>query len=126
MNQLGSSFCISHTIPPIPSVPLYFIYIFSECQSVPMLLMQIIGNKLILSSCAFAVNILIRRFTGSPANYFYTYDPEGISILELFWSLLPVRYLYCSFAVIILAACTCVTNIPFCLLHKKKAAGKVQ
>lgn len=83
-------------------------------------------TALILSSCAFVINILIREFTGSPANYFYTYDPEGISILELFWSILPVRYLYCSFAVIILAAYTCLTTLPFYLVDQKKLASKAK
>lgn len=81
-------------------------------------------TALILSAGAFVINILIREFTGSPANYFFTYEPEGISILELFWSILPVRYLYCSFAVIILAAYTCLTTLPFHLADKKKAASQ--
>ena len=74
----------------------------------------------VLSFLAFLVNVLLRNVVNVPANYFFTYEPEGISILELFWSILPVPYLYCIFAMVILAVYTILTTLPFYLIDKKK------
>lgn len=76
----------------------------------------------ILSSALFGVNHLLRA-TGlcKEANYFYTVEPEGISILELFWSVIPVQFVYLAvFGLIILV----VYFLVLCLffgLGKKKA-----
>ena len=76
----------------------------------------------ILSSALFGVNHLLRA-TGlcAEANYFYTVEPEGISILEVFWSIIPVQFVYLAvFGLIILV----VYFLILCLffgLGKKKA-----
>lgn len=72
-----------------------------------------------LSLASFGINLAIRRFTGVAANYFYTVEPEGISILELFWSILPVPYLYITLGIGILAVYSVILTLPFHLTKKK-------
>ena len=76
---------------------------------------------LILSLSIFVVNVLIFQITGVRANYFFTVMPEGISILELFWSWLPVPYLYLSFAIVILLAYIAIIMTPITIIRKKRA-----
>lgn len=77
---------------------------------------------LVILSCGiFLINCLIRYTTGSAANYFYTYEPQGISILELFWSIIPIRYLFAIFAMIILNAFIFLVTLPFYIINKRKS-----
>ncbi len=58
-----------------------------------------------LSLGAFLISTLIRAARLSlDANYFFTYYHENISLLKLFYSLIPVPYLYLLPALLILAA----------------------
>lgn len=79
----------------------------------------------VLSLSIFGVNLLIRKFCHADANYFYTVDPNGIFILEFFWSILPVKYLYCIFAIIILLAYCSLVNLPFYFVKKAKDKKKI-
>lgn len=74
----------------------------------------------ILSAVVFGINLLIFHTTGVRANYFYTVTPEGISILELFWSWLPIPYLYISFAMLILFAYIAIIMIPITIVRAVK------
>ena len=87
--------------PTFKKIPAMFLFVF------------------ILSLITFGINLAIRHFTGISANYFYTVEPEGISILELFWSILPVPYLYITLGIVILAVYSVILTLPFHLTKKK-------
>ena len=56
-----------------------------------------ITTPLLLNVISFLVHIVnwLGRSAGIDCmNYFYTFDPEGSSMLELFWGWVPVPYLY--------------------------------
>lgn len=72
-----------------------------------------------LSFGAFLINLFIRGVFNAPANYFYACEPEGISLLELFWGIIPVPYVYLIFAIAILGVYTVLTTLPFYLYDKK-------
>ena len=83
------------------------------------------GLILVMSFLAFLLSLLLRTFAGDspfPPNYFYTVGPEGISILELFWSWIPVSYLYLMPGIVILGVYTCLLTLPFHL--RDRAAEK--
>lgn len=75
----------------------------------------------VLSSVVFGFNLLLRCVTGAAVNYFYTVEPEGISLLELFWSWIPVPYLYLLPGIVIFCGYTGLITVPFYLAGKKKA-----
>ena len=77
-------------------------------------------TALALSLGAFLVNLFIRGVFNGPANYFYTIEPEGISILEVFWSIIPIPYVYLVFGMAILGVYAVITTLPFHLYDKKK------
>lgn len=85
-------------------------------KKVPSLLIFII----VLTVASFLVNLSLRALFHVPANYFFSYEPVGISILELFWKILPVRCIYLSFGLIILIAYVSVITIPFQMCRKKE------
>jgi uncharacterized membrane protein YwaF len=73
---------------------------------------------------AFLINILFNTCfidtTVQPAaNYFFTWHPAGISILELFYSWIPVKFLYLIPAIAILNIYCTVVTLPFYLYNKK-------
>ena len=74
----------------------------------------------VLSAVIFGVNVLLRSVTPSPVNYFYTCEPEGISILEFFWSIIPVPYIYLRFALLILLVYASIIITPFHIIRKKR------
>ena len=73
-----------------------------------------------LSLAVFGFNMLLRATTGVAANYFYTVEPEGISLLELFWSWIPVPYLYMLPGIVIFCVYAGLVTVPFYLADKKK------
>ena len=83
-------------------------------------ILPMFGLIVALSLGALGINLLIRQFTGTPANYFYVVEPMGISILELFWSWIPVPYLYCLPGIAIFAGYSVLITLPFALISKKK------
>jgi hypothetical protein len=40
------------------------------------------------------VNMLFYKFTGVETNYFFTMHPSTVSLLHLFYNLIPIKYLY--------------------------------
>ena len=78
-----------------------------------------------LSLTTFGINLFIFNTTGVRANYFYSMTPEGISILELFWSWLPIPYLYLSFAMIILFVYIAIIMIPISIVRAIKGENVI-
>ena len=66
------------------------------------------------------VNLLLRTLTSADVNYFYTMNTAGISLLDLFWSIIPVPLLYLVFALAILNAYAALVTLPFHLYIKRK------
>ncbi|MBE6764791.1 MAG: hypothetical protein E7546_02780 [Ruminococcaceae bacterium] len=79
---------------------------------------------LVLSAAIFGVNnILIATGLCEQANYFYTMGPDGISILEMFWSIIPVKFVYLAvFGVVILGIYLLVMALFFNLGKKQEKA----
>lgn len=73
-------------------------YVEIRLSNIPKLLI----SSVCFSVVAFLINLLLTAITGVEVNYFYTMDPSGISILELFWSFIPLKYLYLLPAILIL------------------------
>lgn len=93
-------------------------YVEPKLKNIKVLLI----SAVIFSLGAFIVNILLRLATGVDVNYFYAMDPSGISILELFWKLIPVKYLYLLPAVVILTIYTLIVDLIYrgiLLINKK-------
>lgn len=74
----------------------------------------------IIATIIHFVNLLLRWLTGANANYFYTIGTNGVSLLEVFWSILPYSYFYLIFAMIILNVFIVIVTLPFHLVNKKK------
>ena len=80
---------------------------------------------LILMLIITGINLLL-KVTGlyNRANYFFTMEHEGISILKLFWSWIPVPVLYMLPGAVILGAYMSLVTAPFAIadaIKKKKA-----
>ena len=58
----------------------------------------------VISFGAFLINIILTAVSNVETNYFYTMSTDGISLLDLFWKLIPVKYLYLLPAMLILTA----------------------
>lgn len=54
------------------------------------------------------------------ANYFFSIEPEGVSILELFWSWIPVPVLYMVPGAVILLAYMSLVTTPFAIADRAK------
>ncbi len=69
--------------------------------------------------------LLIKTGLYERANYFFTMEHEGISILKLFWSWIPVPVLYLLPGAVILLAYMSLVTTPFAIadgIKKKKAS----
>ena len=69
--------------------------------------------------------LLIKTGLYERANYFFTMEHEGISILKLFWSWIPVPVLYLLPGAVILLAYMSLVTAPFAIadgIKKKKAS----
>lgn len=85
-------------------------YIEPKMKNLKILLI----STIIFSLGAFIVNILLIAITGvEDINYFYVMTPEGISILELFWSLIPVKYLYLLPAIVIISLYVLIVDLIY-------------
>ena len=75
---------------------------------------------IILSLCAFLINILLFKVTGFETNYFFTMNTANISLLNIFYNLIPIKYLYLLPAMGILIAYVLIINGCFKLFKKNK------
>ena len=99
-------------------------YIEPKMKNIPVLLI----SAVIFSLGAFVINILLGLTTGVDVNYFYVMNPAGISILELFWSLIPVKYLYLLPAALILTVYVVIVDLIYrgILFINKKLTKKAK
>lgn len=66
------------------------------------------------------LNLILRALTGADVNYFYTVHDDGVSILKIFWNMIPVSFIYLIFGLIILNIYVALITLPFHLNEKKK------
>lgn len=93
-------------------------YVEPKIKNIPVLLI----SAAVLSLGAFLINLLLTWITKVEVNYFYAMNPSGISILELFWSLIPIKYLYLLPATLILSAYVGIVDLIYrgiLLINKK-------
>lgn len=64
--------------------------------------------------------LLIKTGLYARANYFFTMEHEGISILKLFWSWIPVPVLYLLPGAVILGAYMLIVTTPFAIADRIK------
>lgn len=120
LHNIGYYF--THVIIIIDGILLVTLGIFRPNFKTAVFLNLIV---VVLSAVIFGFNCFVRHFIGSPANYFYTYEHQDISILKLFWSIVPIRYLFAIFAMFILNAFIVIVTLPFYFKDKKKAKMKM-
>ena len=68
--------------------------------------------------------LLIKTGLYERANYFFTMEPEGISILEMFWKWIPYPFIYLQPGAVILGVYMSLVTTPFAIadaIKKKKA-----
>ena len=70
----------------------------------------LIPITLVLGLFAFIVNLVLFAVTKVETNYFFTMNTSDISILNLFYNLIPVKFLYLLPAMLILVAYVCAFN----------------
>ena len=77
---------------------------------------------LAITFCTFLVNLLL-RYTGlhPDANYFYSMDPVGNPLLELFHQLIPVPFLYLLPSLLILVPYMALITVGFWTADRIKA-----
>lgn len=76
---------------------------------------------LLIAFAVFCFNLLLRRTGLHPkANYFFSVETEGNPLLELFYGLIPVPFLYLMPGSIILVVYMLAVTIPFEILERKK------
>ena len=85
-------------------------------EDIPLL----VGVLLVLAVFAYDLNNIILVLTHTKANYFYVIEPEGISILELFWKFLPIEFFYLIFGIFILVIYSTIINVSFLVSEKIK------
>ncbi len=85
-------------------------------EDIPSLVILLI----MLSIFAYDLNHIIFELTHTKANYFYVIEPEGISILELFWKILPIEFFYLVFGVLVLIIYALIINVSFLISKKIK------
>jgi uncharacterized membrane protein YwaF len=74
----------------------------------------------ILSLSIFVVNIILFKLTGVETNYFFTMNPSTVSLLHLFYKLIPIKYLYLLPAAGILIVYVVVINSIKLVIDKIK------
>ena len=62
---------------------------------------------MVMYFCMYLVNMLMRRLTGLPVNYLYTFGMQGNTLIEMLYKLLPVYPIY------LLPALVAVTPVLF-------------
>ena len=72
----------------------------------------------------FGVNVIGQSCGIDSMNYFYSYKTDGNSLLEIFWSWIPVPGLYLAAPCIVIAAVwTSFVTLCAKLIKKKKQKG---
>ncbi len=81
---------------------------------------KILITVVLLALGIHLVNLLLRATVCEGANYFFTCGAGGVGLLEMFWSWIPVPYLYELPAIAILAIYAALLCLGFRLAEKKK------
>ncbi len=82
---------------------------------------KIVATFIGLGLAAFCITVLLRNLTGcETVNYFFTWTHDDISILKMFWNLIPVPFLYELPAILILAVYMAIVCGLFKLFGKKQ------
>lgn len=68
-----------------------------------------------LASVMHLLNTLFNEVFGVNTYYFYTYGPKGIGLLELFYSWIPIKFLFLLPSLAVLAVYISVVSVPFTL-----------
>ena len=91
-------------------------------KDIPLTLLMVCLIALIV----FGINMLMRKTGLHPnANYFYSVEPENISLLKLFHKWIPVPFLYLLPAIPILLTEMLLITLPFAIAdHAKKKKQK--
>ena len=82
----------------------------------------VITSAAILAVFAFGVNLTLFAITKVETNYFFTMHTGGVSLLDVFYSLIPVKFIYLLPALIILIAYVFVFNGVYYLVKKYQNA----
>ena len=74
-------------------------------------------TSLLLALAVFGINILLRTTGLHPkANYFYSVETEGNALLDIFYRLIPVPFLYLLPSILILMAYSGLVTLLFNLV----------
>lgn len=93
-------------------------------RPVPHDIPGISATVIIIAACAFGIDIILRSTVCSFANYFFVCDPAGISLLSLFWSWIPIPFVYELPAIGIFVVYAAIVCIIFRFIGKKGEAEK--
>lgn len=82
------------------------------------------GVIMIITFCVFLINLLLRATGLHPnANYFYSIEPIGNPLLELFHKLIPIPFLYLMPSLLILVPYISLITSGFWLADRRKTAA---
>ncbi|HHU23521.1 MAG: YwaF family protein [Bacilli bacterium] len=113
LRNLG--FYLTHGLIMVAGISLCTLGFFRpKLKIVPKVMLILTFLALIMHG----LNIVLRSTVSPIANYFYTFPPD-ISILQLFYSWLPVPFLYEIFGIVILGVYALIVTIPFMVLEKR-------
>jgi uncharacterized membrane protein YwaF len=113
LRNLG--FYLTHGLIMVAGISLCTLGFFRpKLKIVPKVMLILTFLALIMHG----LNIILRSTVSPIANYFYTFPPD-ISILQLFYSWLPVPFLYEIFGIVILGVYALIVTIPFMVLEKR-------
>ena len=73
----------------------------------------------VIALAMHGVNALLRSTVCPEVNYFFTFGAD-ISILNLFWSWIPIPFLYLLPAVVIMALYMAIFTVPFAIVDRRK------
>ena len=115
MRNIG--FYGTHSIIVIMGIMLFPLgYIKPNVKDV----ISLIIPTIILSLFAFLINIMFYALTGVETNYFFTMHTSDISLLNLFYKLIPVKYVYLIPALGILVTYVLIFNGTLSIIKKIK------
>ena len=78
----------------------------------------------VIALLVFGINMLLRATGLHPqANYFFSVETEGNFLLELFYSWIPIPFLYLLPGIVILIVYAAAVTLPFTLAGHRRRAG---
>lgn len=86
----------------------------------------LLPTMIVLSFSAFLFNIFLYNVTGVATNYFYTMYTDNVGLLNFFWSLLPIKYIYLIPAILILTIYVFIVNFCVKLFERIKVKNFIK